>query len=48
MSKGKRYNEGSGKMLWRVFQLAYQVYTFAGGHDDRADNLTKELAHEID
>ncbi|KAE9607198.1 hypothetical protein Lalb_Chr09g0327531 [Lupinus albus] len=36
-----------GKLLWRVFQFAFRVYTFAGGHDDRADNLTRELAQEI-
>ncbi|XVF25847.1 hypothetical protein REPUB_Repub13aG0249200 [Reevesia pubescens] len=35
------------KMLWRAFQFAFRVYTFAGGHDDRADKLTRELAHEI-
>ncbi|CDP09566.1 unnamed protein product [Coffea canephora] len=37
----------SGKMLWKAFQFAYRVYTFAGGHDDRADQLTRELASEI-
>ncbi|XVF27679.1 hypothetical protein REPUB_Repub14bG0129600 [Reevesia pubescens] len=36
------------KMLWRAFQFAFRVYTFAGGHDDRADKLTQELAHEIE
>ncbi|KAJ4846025.1 hypothetical protein Tsubulata_002540, partial [Turnera subulata] len=35
------------KMLWRVFQFAFRVYTFAGGHDTRADKLAKELADEI-
>ncbi|KAK4485202.1 hypothetical protein RD792_007828 [Penstemon davidsonii] len=39
---------GSGKMLWRAFQFAFRVYTFAGGHDDRADKLTRELAQEIE
>ncbi|KAH1048581.1 hypothetical protein J1N35_039365 [Gossypium stocksii] len=35
------------KMLWRAFQLAFRVYTFAGlSHDDRADQLTPELADE--
>ncbi|CAF1723871.1 hypothetical protein Bca4012_042503 [Brassica carinata] len=38
---------GCAKMLWRSFQFAFKVYTFAGGHDDRADSLTRELAHEI-
>lgn len=37
-----------GKMLWRAFQFAFRVYTFAGGHDDRADTLTRELAKEIE
>ncbi|PON50732.1 hypothetical protein PanWU01x14_221040 [Parasponia andersonii] len=41
--KSKRYREGpkkgtSGKILWRAFQFAFRVYTFAGGHDDRADD----------
>ncbi|XP_042450796.1 uncharacterized protein At4g04980-like isoform X2 [Zingiber officinale] len=36
------------KMLWRAFQLAFRVYNFAGGQDDRADKLTRELAREIE
>ncbi|KAK3015529.1 hypothetical protein RJ639_006660 [Escallonia herrerae] len=36
------------KMLWKAFQFAFRVYTFAGGHDDRADKLTRELAQEIE
>ncbi|ESQ38097.1 hypothetical protein EUTSA_v10029342mg [Eutrema salsugineum] len=36
-----------GKRLWRAFQFAFKVYTFAGGHDERADHLTRQLAHEI-
>ncbi|KAK7327923.1 hypothetical protein VNO77_22016 [Canavalia gladiata] len=36
------------KLLWRAFQFAFRVYTFAGGHDDRADTLTRELAKEIE
>ncbi|XP_075488989.1 uncharacterized protein LOC142527888 [Primulina tabacum] len=40
--------KGSVKMLWRAFQFAFRVYSFAGGHDDRADKLTKELAQEIE
>lgn len=39
--------KSSGKILWRAFQFAFRVYTFAGGQDDRADNLTRELAQEI-
>ncbi|PON64210.1 hypothetical protein TorRG33x02_273840 [Trema orientale] len=51
--KSKRYREGpkngtSGKILWRAFQFAFRVYTFAGGHHDRADKLTRELAQEIE
>ncbi|KAF5760684.1 putative protein CHUP1 [Helianthus annuus] len=38
---------GSGKTLWKAFQFAFRVYTFAGGQDDRADFLTRELAQEI-
>ncbi|KAJ9563129.1 hypothetical protein OSB04_008289 [Centaurea solstitialis] len=45
-SYGKKTG-GSGKILWRAFQFAFRVYTFAGGQDDRADNLTREIAHEI-
>ena len=36
------------RMLWRVFQLAFRVYNFAGGQDERADRLTATLAHEIE
>ncbi|XP_030543520.1 uncharacterized protein At4g04980-like [Rhodamnia argentea] len=43
-----RGREDDSKMLWRAFQLAYRVYSFAGGHDDRADKLSKELAYEIE
>lgn len=42
-SKGK-----NGKMLWRAFQFVFRVYTFAGGQDERADRLTRELALEIE
>ncbi|XP_015055300.2 uncharacterized protein At4g04980-like [Solanum pennellii] len=38
---------GSRKMLWKAFQFAFRVYSFAGGQDDRADKLTRELAQEI-
>ncbi|XP_073125612.1 uncharacterized protein [Henckelia pumila] len=40
--------KGSTKMLWRAFQFAFRVYSFAGGHDERADKLTRELAQEIE
>ncbi|AES87888.2 hypothetical protein MTR_4g036480 [Medicago truncatula] len=46
-SDGKR-KECGGKLLWRAFQFAFRVYTFAGGHDDRADKLIRELAKEIE
>lgn len=45
-AEGQR--KGVAKMLWRAFQLAFRVYTFAGGQDDRADKLTRELAVEIE
>lgn len=47
-SKSEKRLNVCTKMLWRAFQLAFRVYTFAGGHDDRADMLTRELAHEIE
>lgn len=31
------------KMLWRAFQFAFRVYSFAGGHDDRADMIYVSL-----
>ncbi|OWM91015.1 hypothetical protein CDL15_Pgr023348 [Punica granatum] len=49
--KGSKANikaKASIKMLWRAFQLAFRVYNFAGGQDDRADQLSKELAQEIE
>lgn len=45
--KTESWKKGSAKILWKAFQFAYRVYTFAGGHDDRADQLTRELATEI-
>ncbi|CAN6457628.1 unnamed protein product [Victoria cruziana] len=36
------------QLLWRAFQLAFRVYHFAGGQDDRAEHLTAELAKEIE
>lgn len=47
-SKSQGRKKGSAKMLWKAFQFAFRVYTFAGGHDDRADKLTRELANEIE
>lgn len=40
--------KASAKMLWKAFKLAFWVYTYAGGQDDRADRLTKQLAQEIE
>lgn len=37
-----------GKTLWKAFQFAFRVYTFAGGHDERAEELTRALAQEIE
>ncbi|KAM0000993.1 putative protein CHUP1 [Helianthus debilis subsp. tardiflorus] len=37
----------SGKTLWKAFQFAFRVYSFAGGQDDRAENLTREIAQQI-
>lgn len=34
-------------MLWQTLQFAFRVYSFAGGVDDRAEKLTRELAHEL-
>ncbi|EEF43226.1 hypothetical protein RCOM_0935000 [Ricinus communis] len=47
-AKAAESKKVNAKMLWRAFQFAFRVYTFAGGHDDRADKLTRELAHEIE
>ncbi|KAG0470002.1 hypothetical protein HPP92_016702 [Vanilla planifolia] len=41
-------NDNLSKLLWRAFQLAFRVYNFAGGQDERADRLTSELAREIE
>ncbi|KAL8192497.1 hypothetical protein R6Q57_027682 [Mikania cordata] len=37
----------SVRVLWKAFEFAFRVYSFAGGQDDRAENLTKELAQQI-
>ncbi|PHT35897.1 hypothetical protein CQW23_23597 [Capsicum baccatum] len=46
-SKNDGRKKGSHKLLWKAFQFAFRVYSFAGGQDDRADKLTRELAQEI-
>ncbi|XP_045820949.1 uncharacterized protein At4g04980-like [Trifolium pratense] len=48
LKEKREEGKSDAKMLWRAFQLAFRVYTFAGGHDDRADKLTRELAKEIE
>ncbi|XP_044484164.1 formin-like protein 5 isoform X3 [Mangifera indica] len=45
--KERRETKGDIKLLWRAFKLAFRVYSFAGGQDDRADYLTTKLADEI-
>ncbi|CAN1221861.1 Uncharacterized protein At4g04980 [Linum grandiflorum] len=45
---GAQPSKACCKTLWRAFQFAFRVYTFAGGHDDRADRLTRELAKQIE
>ncbi|KAL2343994.1 hypothetical protein Fmac_005279 [Flemingia macrophylla] len=45
--KNEKPKKGGASLLWKAFQFAFRVYTFAGGLDDRADKLTKELAQEI-
>ncbi|WVZ73225.1 hypothetical protein U9M48_021561 [Paspalum notatum var. saurae] len=49
-SKSSNAQAGGGlsRMLWRVFQLAFKVYSFAGGQDERADQLTSILARKIE
>ncbi|XP_048235290.1 uncharacterized protein At4g04980 isoform X3 [Ricinus communis] len=44
---GNQKTNESVNMLWRVFQFAFRVYSFAGGQDDCADKLAKELADEL-
>ncbi|CAI0549814.1 unnamed protein product, partial [Linum tenue] len=46
--KLKGHATTSGRVLWRTFQFAYRVYSFAGGQDDRADLLARELANAME
>ncbi|OMO93919.1 hypothetical protein CCACVL1_06281 [Corchorus capsularis] len=48
LADNKTQNKSNTKLLWKAFQFAFRVYTFAGGHDERADRLTRELAKEIE
>ncbi|KAF0933482.1 hypothetical protein E2562_018575 [Oryza meyeriana var. granulata] len=47
-AQARNPSAGVSRMLWRVFQLAFRVYNFAGGQDERADRLTSTLAREIE
>ncbi|KMT04318.1 hypothetical protein BVRB_8g183930 [Beta vulgaris subsp. vulgaris] len=47
-SKSGGQKKVCAKMLWKAFQFAFKVYSFAGGQDERADSLTKQLAQEIE
>ncbi|CAH8372089.1 unnamed protein product [Eruca vesicaria subsp. sativa] len=44
----KNKTVGWAKTLWRAFQFSFGVYTFAGGQDDRADKITRELGNELE
>ncbi|KAL4387308.1 hypothetical protein GQ457_09G002230 [Hibiscus cannabinus] len=46
-TKAAAQKKGCVKMQWRAFQLAFRVYTFAGGHDDHTDMLSQDQADEI-
>lgn len=45
--KTEKQKKICGNMLWQTLQFAFRVYSFAGGVDDRAEKLTRELAHEL-
>ncbi|XP_031484236.1 uncharacterized protein At4g04980-like isoform X2 [Nymphaea colorata] len=47
-AKANGRRKSCSQLLWRAFQLAFRVYHFAGGQDDRAEQLTAELAKEIE
>ncbi|KAI5066848.1 hypothetical protein GOP47_0017376 [Adiantum capillus-veneris] len=47
-SKDMNKLRGSFQMLWRVFQLAFRVHNFAGGHDEKAEQLCCNLAKEME
>ncbi|KAI3495289.1 hypothetical protein L1887_37564 [Cichorium endivia] len=46
-SKNNKKTASSEKILWKAFQFAFRVYSFAGGQDERAENLTREIAQQI-
>ncbi|GKV00889.1 hypothetical protein SLEP1_g13500 [Rubroshorea leprosula] len=47
-TKTEAQRKGSVTVLWKIFQFAFRVYTFAGGIDERADRLTRDIAQEIE
>lgn len=47
-SKDMNKLRASFQMLWRVFQLAFRAHNFAGGHDEKAEQLCCNLAKEMD
>eukprot|EP00250_Pteridium_aquilinum_P021412 c25114_g5_i1 orf=700-3336(-) len=38
----------SFQMLWRVFQLAFRIHNFAGGHDEKSEQLCGNIAKEME
>ncbi|KAI3710303.1 hypothetical protein L2E82_40081 [Cichorium intybus] len=46
-NKNSKKTASSEKILWKAFQFAFRVYSFAGGQDERAENLTREIAQQI-
>lgn len=47
-SKDMNKLRASFQMLWKVFQLAFRTHNFAGGHDDKAEQLCCNLAKEME
>ena len=36
------------QMLYKAFQLAFRVHNFAGGHDEKAEKLSMDIALEME
>lgn len=47
-TKDMNKQRASFQMLYKAFQLAYRVHNFAGGHDERAEQLCSEVAMEME
>lgn len=47
-TKDMKNLRASFQMLYKAFQLAFRVHSFAGGHDDRAEQLCSDLALEFE